>query len=179
MSALTLRFDELSRESVPLVGGKNASLGEMVRNLRGQGIEVPDGFATTAPAYWRFVDTNGIREVIEREIGPLVPLDAPDPSQPATDFAFADGVGRMGFINPVTEPFCHRCNRLRLTAEGQVRNCLFSLAEWDARQVMRGGGSDDELAELVRASIGAKKAGHGINSDEFIKPDRAMYQIGG
>jgi cyclic pyranopterin phosphate synthase len=120
-----------------------------------------------------------IRAVLEREIGPLVPLDVDDPSQPATDYAFADGVGRVGFINPVTEPFCHRCNRLRLTAEGQVRNCLFSLEEWDARKVLRSGGSDDELAELVRASIGAKKAGHGINSDQFIKPDRAMYQIGG
>jgi cyclic pyranopterin phosphate synthase len=120
-----------------------------------------------------------IREVLEREIGPLVPLDIDDPSQPATDYAFADGIGRIGFINPVTEPFCHHCNRLRLTAEGQVRNCLFSLEEWDARKLMRSGGSDDELAELVRASIGAKKAGHGINSDEFIKPARAMYQIGG
>jgi cyclic pyranopterin phosphate synthase len=120
-----------------------------------------------------------IREMLEREIGPLVPLDVDDPSQPATDFAFADRIGRIGFINPVTQPFCHRCNRLRLTAEGQVRNCLFSLEEWDARQVMRSGGSDDELAELVRASVGAKKAGHGINSDQFIKPDRAMYQIGG
>jgi len=120
-----------------------------------------------------------IRGVIEREIGPLEPLESDEPSQPATDYAFADGAGRVGFINPVTEPFCHRCNRLRLTAEGQVRNCLFSTEEWDARQVLRGGGSDDELAALVRASIGAKKAGHGINSDEFLKPQRAMYQIGG
>jgi len=120
-----------------------------------------------------------IREVIEREIGPLVPLVADDPSQPATDYAFADGVGRIGFINPVTQPFCHRCNRLRLTAEGQVRNCLFSTEEWDARGILRGGGTDEELAEMVTASIGAKKAGHGINSDAFEKPARAMFQIGG
>jgi cyclic pyranopterin phosphate synthase len=120
-----------------------------------------------------------IREVLERQIGPLVPAAREDASQPATDFEFADGRGRIGFINPVTEPFCHHCNRLRLTAEGQVRNCLFSTEEWDARQVMRGGGSDDELADVIRGSIGAKKAGHGINSDEFIKPQRAMYQIGG
>jgi cyclic pyranopterin phosphate synthase len=120
-----------------------------------------------------------IREVLEDEIGPLVPLDVEDPSQPATDYAFADGRGRVGFINPVTQPFCHRCNRLRLTAEGQIRNCLFSTEEWDARAVLRGGGSDEDLIELIRASIGAKRAGHGINSDEFIKPQRAMYQIGG
>jgi cyclic pyranopterin phosphate synthase len=120
-----------------------------------------------------------IRDVLEREIGPLVPLAVEDPSQPATDYAFADGIGRIGFINPVTQPFCQHCNRLRLTAEGQVRNCLFSTEEWDARAVLRGGGSEDELAELVRSSIGAKRAGHGINSDEFVKPLRAMYQIGG
>jgi cyclic pyranopterin phosphate synthase len=120
-----------------------------------------------------------IRRVLEQHVGRLVPLERDDPSQPATDFEFVDGRGRIGFINPVTEPFCHRCNRLRLTAEGQVRNCLFSTEEWDARHVLRDGGSDDDLAELIRASVGAKKAGHGINSDEFIKPERAMYQIGG
>lgn len=120
-----------------------------------------------------------IREVLEREIGPLVPLAVEDPSQPATDYAFADGRGRIGFINPVTQPFCHNCNRLRLTAEGRVRNCLFSTEEWDAREILRGGGSDDDLAALVAASIGAKRAGHGIDSDEFVKPARAMYQIGG
>ncbi len=120
-----------------------------------------------------------IRAALEKDIGPLVPLAVEDPSQPATDFAFADGLGRIGFINPVTQPFCQRCNRLRLTAEGQVRNCLFSTEEWDARAVLRGGGSDEELAQLVRASIGAKRPGHGINSDQFVKPLRAMYQIGG
>ena len=120
-----------------------------------------------------------IRKVLEREIGPLVPLAIEDPSQPATDYAFADGRGQIGFINPVTQPFCHNCNRLRLTAEGRVRNCLFSTVEWDAREILRGGGSDDDLAALVAASIGAKRAGHGIDSEEFVKPARAMYQIGG
>lgn len=120
-----------------------------------------------------------IRAMLEEGIGPLVPLAVDDPAQPAVDFAFADGRGRIGFINPVTQPFCHRCNRLRLTAEGQVRNCLFSTEEWDARAVLRGGGTDEELTDLVRESVGAKRAGHGINSDDFVKPLRAMYQIGG
>ncbi len=120
-----------------------------------------------------------IREILEEGIGPLEALPVEDPSQPATDYRFADGVGRIGFINPVTQPFCRNCNRLRLTAEGQVRNCLFSTEEWDARAVLRGGGTDEQLADLVRASVGAKRAGHGINSDEFVKPLRAMYQIGG
>jgi GTP 3',8-cyclase len=120
-----------------------------------------------------------IRELLEREVAPLVPVEVEDASQPATDFAYEDRHGRVGFINPITQPFCHLCNRLRLTAEGQVRNCLFSSEEWNARAVLRGGGTDDDLAELVRASVGAKRAGHGINSEEFVKPQRAMYQIGG
>ncbi len=102
-----------------------------------------------------------------------------DPSQPATDFGFADGGGRIGFINPVTQPFCGDCNRLRLTAEGKVRNCLFSTVEWDARALLRGGGSDDELADLVRDCVDAKKPGHGIDTADFVRPERAMYQIGG
>jgi GTP 3',8-cyclase len=120
-----------------------------------------------------------IRAALEEAIGPLVPLDRDDPSQPATDYVFSDGIGRIGFINPVTQPFCHSCNRLRLTAEGQIRNCLFSTEEWDARELLRGGASEDELIDLIRASVGAKRAGHGINSEEFLKPARAMYQIGG
>ena len=122
---------------------------------------------------------NEIRRLLEQEFGPLVPRAVEDPSQPATDFSFADGGGRVGFINPVTQPFCGRCNRLRLTAEGKVRNCLFSTVEWDARALLRGGASDKELDELVRACVAAKKAGHGIDSSDFVKPERAMYQIGG
>lgn len=120
-----------------------------------------------------------IRERLESAYGPLVPVDRHDLSQPAVDFRFSDGRGRIGFINPVTQPFCGNCNRLRLTAEGQIRNCLFSTEEWDARVLLRGGGNDEQLAELVRRAVGAKKAGHGIDSDDFIKPGRAMYQIGG
>ncbi len=120
-----------------------------------------------------------IRAILEEGIGPLEPLPRDDPSQPATDFIFADGRGRIGFINPVTQPFCGDCNRLRITADGKVRNCLFSTVEWDARELLRRGASDEELAQLVRDCIAAKKAGHGINSPQFVRPERAMYQIGG
>jgi cyclic pyranopterin phosphate synthase len=120
-----------------------------------------------------------IRRLIEEAIGPLEPAERPDPSQPASDFNFADGRGSVGFINPVTQPFCEDCNRLRLTAEGQIRNCLFSTVEWDARAVLRGGGTDAELAQLIRDCVWAKKPGHGIDSADFVRPARAMYQIGG
>ena len=118
-------------------------------------------------------------EFLEAEFGPLAPLPVKNPSQPATDYRYTDHEATVGFINPVTQPFCADCNRLRLTAEGQVRNCLFSTVEWDARRLLRGGGSDDDVRLLLRSCVAAKKAGHGINSDEFVKPERAMFQIGG
>jgi cyclic pyranopterin phosphate synthase len=120
-----------------------------------------------------------IRQRLEAAFGPLVPAPRENPSQPAVDFDFADGEGRIGLINPVTEPFCGDCDRLRLTAEGKIRNCLFSIEEWDARALLRGDGTDEQLAALIRESVGAKKAGHGIDSDDFVRPQRAMYQIGG
>lgn len=120
-----------------------------------------------------------IRARLEEALGPLEPLPVLRPSQPAVDYEFVDGQGRVGFINPVTEPFCEQCNRLRLTAEGQVRNCLFSTTEWDARAVLRGGRSDDELRQLLRLCVANKKAGHGIHDDGFVRPQRAMFQIGG
>ena len=120
-----------------------------------------------------------IRRVVERRWGPLMAAPRGNPSQPAVDFHFADGRGSIGFINPVSEPFCGDCNRLRLTAEGQVRNCLFSTVEWDARRLLRGGGSDDDLRQLVRDCVAAKQAAHGIGESDFHQPERAMYQIGG
>jgi cyclic pyranopterin phosphate synthase len=128
---------------------------------------------------------NEVREIIDREVGELEPLPVEDPSQPATDFRYVDGGGRVGFINPVTQPFCGNCNRLRLTAEGQVRNCLFSTVEWDARAILRDTNidrstvADERISELIAACVGAKKLGHGIDSPSFIRPERAMYQIGG
>ncbi len=120
-----------------------------------------------------------LRRIVEAEFGPLAPANRTDPSQPAVDFRFADGRGGLGFINSVSEPFCEGCNRLRLTAEGQVRNCLFSTVEWDARTVLRGGGSDDDLRLLFHECVAAKAKAHGIGEADFQRPQRAMYQIGG
>ena len=125
------------------------------------------------------ISGSDIRETLERAFCRLVPLDSHDRSQPAVDYGFEDGRGRIGFINSVTEPFCSTCNRLRLTAEGQIRNCLFSTVEWDARTLLRSEGSDQELEDLIRDCVQSKKPGHGIDSDDFQKPARAMYQIGG
>ena len=135
-----------------------------------------------ADANWksdRVLSGERIRDILEEAFGPLWPSDRRDPSQPAVDYEFADGKGRIGLINPVSSPFCESCNRLRLTAEGKVRNCLFSTVEWDARQIMRNDGTDEELLALVRDCIQEKKPGHGIDNPDFTRPERAMYQIGG
>ena len=119
-----------------------------------------------------------VRAILEREVGPLVAVAGVDPGQPAIDYRWTDG-GRVGFIDPVTQPFCDRCDRLRLTADGQFRNCLFSTTEWDVKAVIRGGGGDAAVAALLRECVAAKKAAHGIDTPAFARPARAMYQIGG
>jgi cyclic pyranopterin phosphate synthase len=120
-----------------------------------------------------------ILRLLTEGIGPLEP-DANQPAHaPAADYVFADGIGRIGFISSISRPFCESCNRARLTADGKFRNCLFSLEETDVRSLLRGGGSDAELRDAVRASIAAKWEGHEINTARFIQPTRAMHSIGG
>ena len=125
------------------------------------------------------LDGDEIKRTLESAFGPLVPRSRPNPSQPAVDFEFADGRGRIGFINPITQPFCGECNRLRITAEGQLRNCLFSTEEWDVRELLRNGATEAEIRNRLRECVMHKKAGHGIDSSDFQRPERAMYQIGG
>ncbi len=120
-----------------------------------------------------------IRRMLEAAFCPLVPSKRTDLSQPAVDFHFADGKGSIGFINPLSHPFCGDCNRLRLTAEGEIRNCLFSTVEWDARELLRNGGSHGELSQLIRDCVWHKQPAHGVGDADFVKPARAMYQIGG
>jgi GTP 3',8-cyclase len=120
-----------------------------------------------------------ILERLSQEIQPLLPLPDQDSRAPATDYEFADGVGRIGFIASVSQPFCLSCNRIRLTAEGKIRNCLFSLEETDLRGLLRGDGTDAEIAKAIRSSVAAKKEGHEINTARFIQPLRPMHSIGG
>jgi len=108
---------------------------------------------------------------------PLVPVQRG--SEPAERFRYADGGGEIGVIPSVTHAFCGSCDRIRLTAEGQLRNCLFAIDEFDLRGPMRSGAGDDELAAIVERAVGAKWAGHAINQVHFIRPSRSMSQIGG
>lgn len=120
-----------------------------------------------------------IIKILSRDIMPLKPLGPHDVNAPATDYEFEDGVGRVGLIASVSRPFCHNCNRFRLTADGKLRNCLFSLEETDVRSLVRGDGTDEQIADAMIASIAAKKEGHEINTARFVQPDRPMYSIGG
>ena len=101
-------------------------------------------------------------------------------AEPATSYTFADGSpGAIGVIASVTEPFCDTCNRLRLTAEGQFRNCLFALEETDLREPMRSGATDDDLELLIRQGVWSKWSGHRVNHPDFVQPERSMSAIGG
>jgi GTP 3',8-cyclase len=119
-----------------------------------------------------------IRALIEAEHGPLVELPA-KASSTAKRFGFADGNGEVGFVNPVSEPFCSTCDRIRLTADGQLRTCLFSRREWDLKTPLRTGASDDELTALLRNAVAHKELKHRINEPGFVRASRSMSQIGG
>jgi cyclic pyranopterin phosphate synthase len=112
-------------------------------------------------------------------IGPLVPSPDQDPRAPALDYLYADGGGSVGFIASVSRPFCMTCNRIRLTSDGKLRNCLFSLEETDIRGLLRGAAADAEIAAAVRNCVASKWEGHEINTARFIQPERLMHSIGG
>lgn len=120
-----------------------------------------------------------IIEILEAEFGPLDPLPAAPKRAPATQYRFRDGFGTIGLIASVSRPFCGSCNRFRLTADGKLRNCLFSLEETDIRDLLRNHRADEEIATAMKSCIAAKKEGHEINSARFIQPERPMHSIGG
>jgi cyclic pyranopterin phosphate synthase len=126
----------------------------------------------------RLVPGHEVFERITKE-WPLEAVSNGASSAPAERFRFVDGQGEIGLISSVTQPFCGTCNRLRLTADGEIRNCLFSDDEHPVRDVMRRGGSDDELALTLRRAVWAKFPGHAINEPAFLRPVRSMSMIGG
>ena len=120
-----------------------------------------------------------IKAIIERDFMRLVPVAA-EPSSTSRRFTFPDGIGEIGFINPVSQPFCGTCNRIRLTADGQLRTCLFSIDEWDLRGPLRSGATDAELGEILIEAVSHKELKHKINEGEaFQRASRSMSQIGG
>jgi GTP 3',8-cyclase len=184
-AAQRVGFDQIRLNAIAIQGLTEDEIIPLAGFARDRGLELRfiEFMPLDAEQHWQSTDVldgQAIRDILEAEFGPLHPVGRTHPGQPATDFEYADGRGRIGLIQPVSQPFCSACDRLRLTAEGQIRNCLFSTAEWDARAILRNNGTDDDaLATLIRDCIQAKAPAHGINTIDFIRPDRAMYQIGG
>jgi cyclic pyranopterin phosphate synthase len=118
-----------------------------------------------------------IRAIIEQR-WPLEPVER-EPHATARVYRFADGRGSIGFINPVSEPFCGDCNRIRLTADGRLRTCLFSLNETDLRGPLREGADDGELERIIRDAVWRKELKHHVNEPGFVQPARTMSAIGG
>jgi cyclic pyranopterin phosphate synthase len=151
-------------------------------------------FARQNPYEVRFIefmpldaDRSWTREKVLPNRDIVAMIDAVYPLEPvgrerhgtARRYRFADGTGEMGFISPVSEPFCGDCNRIRLTAEGQLRTCLFSMNETDLRGPLRDGASDAELEEIVRDAVWRKELKHHVNDPGFVQPARTMSRIGG
>jgi cyclic pyranopterin phosphate synthase len=120
-----------------------------------------------------------ILEQIESAVAPLVPADDYDPRAPAMEFRYTDGGGKVGIIASVSRPFCMSCNRVRLTSDGKLRNCLFALDEVDVKPYLRHTPDDAALAEVIRKNVWDKWEGHEINTARFVKPLRTMHSIGG
>jgi GTP 3',8-cyclase len=118
-----------------------------------------------------------IRSTIER-VHPLEPVER-EAHATAKVWRFSDGAGEIGFVNPVSEPFCADCDRIRLTAEGKLRTCLFSLHETDLREPLRSGASDDEIVDTIRDAVWRKELKHRVSEPGFRQPPRTMSQIGG
>jgi cyclic pyranopterin phosphate synthase len=177
-------FEHIKLNAVALRGQSEEDVVPLARFAREHGFELRfiefmplDGDHRWQPG--RVLSGEDILRLLTEAIGPLEPIADADPRVPATEYRFADGIGRVGVIASVSEPFCGRCGRLRLTAEGKVRNCLFSTEEWDLRALLRSGASDAQLADLVREAVRRKKAARGTDDGRFPQPERAMYQIGG
>ncbi len=167
----------------------------VIRGMNDHELEALAGFARDRALSFRFIEFMPLdssrawlkemvvpaSEILERLKSKfdLKPVVSSNLSETARRWAFADGPGEIGIIAPVTEAFCGHCNRIRLTSDGKIRTCLFSVSEHDLKGAMRGGASDSDLAERMRAIIWQKEDRHHIGEAEFVQPERSMSCIGG
>jgi cyclic pyranopterin phosphate synthase len=179
------RYPQLRPIKINVVALKDFTEDEVVRFAE---------FARQNPYEVRFIefmpldaDRSWTREKVLPNRDIVAMIDAVYPLEPvgrerhgtARRYRFADGTGEMGFISPVSEPFCGDCNRIRLTAEGELRTCLFSMTETDLRGPLRAGATDAELEEIVRDAVWRKELKHHVNDPGFVQPSRTMSRIGG
>ncbi len=167
----------------------------VIRGINEHEVEALAGFAREQNLSFRFIEFMPLdskrawlkelvvpgHEILQRlqaryDLRPVVSLNA---AETARRWSFADGRGEIGIIAPVTEAFCGHCNRLRLTADGKIRTCLFSLGEYDLKPLLRGGGTDADLAAELRRIVWHKEERHHIGEADFVQPERTMSCIGG
>jgi len=183
-TARALGYGPIKINSVAVKNLVEPDIVPLARFGRERGIEIRyiEFMPLDAQGLWgrdRVLLADDMIAMLEREIGPLEAIPDRDVRAPATEYRFRDGIGGVGFIASVSRPFCLNCNRIRLTADGKLRYCLFAIEETDVRAILRNGGSDQEIAAAIRSSVGAKWLGHEINSARFVPPPRPMYSIGG
>lgn len=180
-SALEVGFDSIKLNVVLMRGINEDEVIDFVDFGRQKGIQV---------RFIEFMPLDGSNEWTNETVVPgdeiisiinsVYPVEAlPHGSEPAQKFSYLDGKGEVGVIASVTKPFCGNCDRVRMTAEGKMRTCLFSVDEFDLREIIRKGGTDLDLAKEITRAVGTKWAGHSIGKVNFIKPKRNMSQIGG
>lgn len=184
LAAKAAGFDPVKVNAVAIKGVTEPDVVPLARFAREHGLEMRfiEYMPLDADNHWERGKVLLAAEILERlgrEVAPLAPAPDNDPRAPAVDYVYADGGGRVGLIASVSRPFCTSCNRVRITAEGRLRNCLFAHDETDIRALLRGGASDAEIARSLRDSVAAKWEGHEINTARFIKPERLMHSIGG
>jgi cyclic pyranopterin phosphate synthase len=191
-AALDAGLDPVKVNCVVMRGINDDEVVDLARfgRERGVGVRFIEFMPLDADGAWSPERVVPAHEILER-IDAVFPLERlpvagqhhAEHVEPAERFRYADGIGDVGVIASVTEPFCEQCDRIRVTAEGKLRTCLFALDEFDLRAILRSEAPDDELddllaAEIVRA-VGTKWAGHRIGHVDFVRPDRSMSQIGG
>ncbi len=180
-AAIDAGLEPVKINTVVMRGVNDDELLDFAAFGRDKGVEVRfiEFMPLDAEDNWTHDSVVGLEEIVSRisEIYPVEPVA--QGSEPASRFRYLDGRGYFGVIASVTRSFCHLCDRVRLTADGQFRNCLFATSELDLRALLRGGASDGELAEVMAGSVAQKWAGHQIGRVNFIRPRRSMSQIGG
>jgi cyclic pyranopterin phosphate synthase len=183
LAARKAGFDPIKINAVSMRGLTETAVVPLAQFARTHGLEMRFiEYMPIGAAAWerdKVYFAHEILEQLEKAIAPLVPAEEYDPRAPAMEFRYTDGGGRVGIIASVSRPFCLRCNRIRLTSDGKLRNCLFALEEADVKHLLRSQAPDTAIAEVIRQNIWAKWEGHEINTARFIKPLRTMHAIGG
>jgi len=180
-AALAAGLDPVKINVVVMRGVNDDELVDFARFGRDRGVVVRfiEFMPLDADEAWTPRSVVGVDEIVA-QIGEVFPLEAvARASAPASRFRYRDGGGEIGVVASVTRSFCDSCDRVRLTADGQFRNCLFAIDEFDVRSLLRSGATDDEVGTMLERAVAAKWAGHGIGRVEFIRPARSMSQIGG